>query len=131
MNTLVKRKDLVYPELSYKIVGGLIDVYKQLGGVLQEKHYQRAVAAELKKLGLRFQEQAKLPLKYKNELIGNFFADFLIDNKIILEIKKDSMYGKRNFDQVNAYLKASNLKLAILANFTKAGLRFKRVVNLS
>ncbi len=131
MITKLKRADLIYPELSYIIVGILFSVFKHLGGSLQEKHYQRAIAVELEKSKVSFAEQVRLPLSYKEVSIGEFYMDFLIEDKIVLEIKKDKMYSKRNFDQVNAYLKASKYKLAILANFTKDGLKFKRIVNIN
>ena len=65
--------------------------------------------------------------------IGIFFPDFLIeinDVKIILDIKKNENFGPKNIRQVNDYLKATGLKLGILANFTKSGVKFKRLINL-
>lgn len=124
------RQDLIYPELSYQIVGILFEVYKHLGSKYQEKYYQRAVADELKRCDLSFIEQAKTPLKYKNKTIGSYSLDFLVENKIALEIKKDNNFSHRNIEQVVAYLKALNLKLGILANFTTKGLMFKRILNI-
>lgn len=69
-------------------------------------------------------------LKYKGELIGKYRLDFLIDDKIVLEIKKDKLFSKKNIEQTFAYLKSRKLKLGILANFTREGLKFKRIVNL-
>ncbi|OGE82094.1 MAG: hypothetical protein A3B10_00630 [Candidatus Doudnabacteria bacterium RIFCSPLOWO2_01_FULL_44_21] len=126
----VLKKDLVYPELSYTIVGILFRVYKAIGAGFDEKHYQRAVARELEKSGLNFLEQVRLPLSYSGQSIGSFALDFLIEEKIILEIKKDKNFGSKNLDQVYSYLKATGLQLGILANFTKDGLKFKRIVNL-
>ncbi len=130
MKTKILREDLVYPELSYQIVGVLFEVYRNLGGSFQEKQYQRAVSLELKKVHLKFQEQVKVPLIYLGQSIGSYYLDFLIDDKIALEIKKDQNFGPRNIKQLHAYLKSMDLKLGILANFTRNGLRFKRIVNL-
>lgn len=124
------KKDLVYPELSYLIVGILFNIYKELGDGYQEKYYQKAVAIELKKHKLDFREQVSIPLKYKGEKIGNYFLDFVIEKKIVLELKKGDRFFKKNIEQVYGYLKAGNLKLGILANFTKRGVKFKRIVNL-
>jgi len=70
------------------------------------------------------------PLAYGGKTIGRYYLDFLIADKIVLEIKKGDRFLKTNIDQVYAYLKRFNLKLGILANFTKGGLKFKRIVNV-
>lgn len=67
---------------------------------------------------------------YKEEVIGNNYFDFLIDNKIIVELKRSNFYSKKYFDQVSNYLKISNLKLALIINFTGEGVRVKRIVNM-
>ena len=126
-----KRNDLVYPELSYQIVGALFTVYNKLGSGYQEKYYQKAVGSELRSLGLLYKEQVRLPLSYNQESLGSYYLDFLIDNKIVLELKKDERFSRRNIEQVYAYLKASNLKLGIIANFGKKELQFKRILNIS
>ncbi|MBU4299040.1 GxxExxY protein [Patescibacteria group bacterium] len=128
---LVKRKDLIYPELSYIIVGILFEVYNNLGPGYKEKYYQKAVAVALRDAKMFFKEQDYSPLIYKGRLVGNYFFDFLIDDKIILEIKSGEKFLKQNIAQTYSYLKLKNLKLGILANFTKEGLKFKRIVNLS
>jgi GxxExxY protein len=130
MKAELKRKDLVYPELSYQIIGILFEVFKQLGGGYQEKYYQRAIALELRRCKLKYREQVSMPLNYKDERIGKYFLDFLIEDKIILEIKKDKNFSRKNIEQVVGYLRAFNLKLGILANFTSQGLKFKRIVNI-
>lgn len=122
---------LVYPELSYKIVGILFDVYNNLGFGYQEKYYQKAVALEFKRAGLKFVEQVSLPIKFKDCKIGRYFLDFLVENKIIVEIKRHNKFYKKDIEQVYSYLKHFNLKLGILASFTKNGVYFKRVININ
>lgn len=129
MRPVIKRQDLLFPELSYQVVGILFEVFKQLGSGFQERYYQRAVAVELRNRGLKFLEQVPIPLNYKTKRIGRYFLDFLIEDKIVLEIKKDKYFSKQNIDQVLGYLKATKLKLGIIANFTSDGLKFKRIVN--
>ncbi len=65
-----------------------------------------------------------------NKIIGRYYLDFLVERRIILEIKKTDYFSKKNIEQVNAYLKITNLKLAILANFTPDGIKFMRLVNI-
>ena len=126
----MNRIDLVYPELSYKVVGILFSVFNEVGYGYQEKYYQRAIAQALQESGIKFKEQVSAPLEFRGKIIGRYFVDFLIDDKIVLEIKRGDRFLKTNIDQVYAYLKRFNLKLGILINFTKSGLKFKRIVNI-
>jgi len=125
----VKRRDLVHPELSYKIVGALFDVYNVLGHGLLEKNYQRAVAEAFKTRGIAFKEQVPVPLSFQGKEIGKYFLDFLVEESVVLELKQGDRFRKGNLDQVNAYLRSSGLRLAILANFTQNGVLFRRIVN--
>jgi len=124
----LRRKDLIYPKLSYQIIGILFDVYNELGGGHYEKYYQKAIA--FKKCGLFFKEQIYVPLNFKGNKIGNYYLDFLIGNKIVLEIKRGEKFRKKDIEQLYSYLKATNLRLGIIANFTKSGVRFKRILNI-
>lgn len=127
------RDDLVYKDECYKIVGILYKVIKELGPNLLEKHYQRAIATAFKLAGIKYTEQFPIKLFYEGKFIGIYYVDFLVEigeAKIILEIKKQENFGLKNIKQVSDYLKALNLKLGILANFTKTGVKYKRIVNL-
>jgi len=72
---------------------------------------------------MSFREQIYVPLNFKGIRIGNYYLDFLIKNKIILEVKKGEKFTRKNIRQIYAFLRATNLELGILANFTKTGLR--------
>jgi GxxExxY protein len=125
------KTQLLYPELSYQIVGICFDVYNELGGGYQEKYYQRAIAKTLKKDKIKFIEQICIPLEFDQERIGQYFLDFVIEDKVILEIKATPQFYIRDIRQVLAYLKSANLRLGILVGFTRNGVIFKRVVNIS
>jgi len=120
--------DIIEKDLSYKIVGVLFDVYNNLGGGYQEKYYQRAIARELKEKNIKYTEQVKVPLDFKGDSIGRYFLDFLIEDKIILEIKANPIFYSRDIKQILSYLKSTNIKLGILASFTRNGLKMKRVL---
>lgn len=122
---------VIYPDLSYKIVGANFDVYNSLGYGYQEKYYYRAVALALKKRGLRFIAQLYVPIKIGSDKIGHYYLDFLIEDKIILEIKVGDYFNRTNMAQVLAYLKATNKKLAIIVNFTRTGIKFRRILNIN
>lgn len=124
-----RRTDLIEPELSYEIVGSLFNVYNSLGYGYSEIYYQRAVAIALKDKGLKFKKEILLPVSFHNQFIGKQRCDFLIENKILLEIKKGNTFSRQNIEQVVNYLIASNLRLAILANITPSGIIFRRIIN--
>ena len=108
----------------------VFSVFNGLGYGYQEKYYQKAIAKTLKILSIPFKEQAPYNIRFKNEIIGRYFLDFLIDDKIILEIKKENNFRRQNIQQIVGYLKRTNLKLGIIVNFTKNGVKFKRILNL-
>ncbi len=120
--------DLLHKELSYKIVGILFKVHGKLGGGYQEKYYQKAIAFELKNSSINFQEQVLVPLKYQDSAIGRYFMDFVIEDKIVLEIKTLPRFYSRDIKQVLSYLKVSNLSLGILASFSRNEVTFKRIL---
>jgi len=128
--TDLQRKDLIYPELCYQIVGALFEIFKQVGGGYKEKYYQNMVAVELKNRNLLYKKELFVPLIYKEEKIGSYFLDFLIEDKIILELKAKEDFSRKDIEQILSYLKKNNLKLGILAYFTKSGVKYKRIVNL-
>jgi GxxExxY protein len=125
-----KTEGLIYPELSYAIIGCAFEVYNELGYGHAEKHYQKAMAVALKSKSIEFVEQYHLPLKFKGEFIRKGFCDFLVKDTVIIELKKNNRFAKAHIDQVNQYLKMGEKKLAILINFTPTTVIFKRMVNL-
>ena len=112
-------------------MGCAFDVYNELGPGYHEKYYQRALAESFVNKKLKFSEQLFSPLKYKDKTIGRQYLDFLIENSVIVEIKKGNVFSKRHIDQTINYLKTSNLELAILINFTNNGVVSKRIVNMN
>jgi GxxExxY protein len=130
MKPPVMRDDLVYPELSYIIVGCAFEVWNEIGPGHSEKVYQKAFAVMLKSKQLPFKEQVYYSLKFKEETVGRAYLDFLVDDKIVIELKKDLPFTRAHIDQVLHYLKLSKLKLALLINFTKREVKFKRIVNM-
>ncbi len=129
-STTKNKVDLIYPELSYKIIGILYDVLNELGSGHKENYYQKATSAALFKSNISFKEQVYLPITFKDINIGKYFLDFLIDEKIVLEIKANDHFSRKNIGQIFSYLKATNLKLGILANFSGNEVKFKRILNI-
>jgi GxxExxY protein len=126
---MYSKNKVIYKELSYKIVGVLFDVFNELGFGYREKYYEEAVARGLKYKGIKFRRQVLFNIKYKNNTIGKARLDFLIEDKIVLEIKVGKYFTKQDFEQIKSYIKATNKKLAILVLFTFKGVRFIRILN--
>ena len=121
---------LVYPELSYKLIGILFEVHTELGNRYQEKYYQRAIEVKLKRNKIFYKKEISVDLIIDEERIGKYFLDFLIDDKIILELKAKPRFTKNDYNQVKAYLEAFKLELGLLVNFFGDSLEYKRVLNL-
>jgi len=126
----VKREDLIYPELSYQIVGCAFDVFRQLGSGHLEVHYQRGLKVIFDKNNIPHKEQEPFEIKLENKVIGKAILDFIVDEKIIVEIKKSDKFSEANINQVFNYLKSTGLKLGIIINFGKNEVKFRRVVNI-
>lgn len=130
MNQL-RRQDLIYPDLSYKIIGSLFSVWTGLGGGHRENFYQKAVSREFESRGMEHKKELPAKISYKEQIVGIYYFDFLIEDKIVLETKVRDYFSKKDIDQLYGYLRAKNLKLGIIAHFTKTGVKVKRVVNIS
>lgn len=111
-------------------MGVLFEIWTGMGYGHKEKFYQKAAANGFIDIGLNCKEQLPVKVRYKGKFIGIYYFDFLIENKIILEIKVRNYFSKKDIDQLYSYLKTKKLKLGIIAHFTKTGVKFKRVVNL-
>ena len=131
MKPVLRRDDIVYPKLSYEIIGCAYEVFDALGPGHSEKTYQKAMAVAFRKRNILFKEQVYYALKFLDEIVGKGFLDFEVDSKIVVELKKHGHFSKTNLEQVLDYLKKSQLKLAILINFSQEGVKFKRILNIN
>lgn len=123
-------KELVYPRESYEIVGIAMEIHRKLGNNYQEKHYQKVFEGKLKKLQIPFEKEKQIIAKTDDGLeIGEFFIDFIVYNKILLEFKRVNYIHYNDIKQVLRYLDATRLKLGIIINFKLNRLQYKRIVN--
>jgi GxxExxY protein len=120
---------LVLKDLSYKLMHILFDVHNKLGTSFKEEQYKNAIADYLNKLGLKFEREKEISADFKGLIIKGLRVDFIIENKIILEVKSKPLLTKEDLRQVLRYLKSLNLPLAILVNFKKKKLEYKRIIN--
>lgn len=122
-------KNIVYPELSYKISGILFGVRKNLGRYKNEKQYCDAIEEELKKNGINYEREKILPESFEGEQERRNKVDFLIENKVILELKAKPFITKEDYYQVRRYLDCLGKKLGILANMRRYYVKPKRILN--
>ncbi|OGI29217.1 MAG: hypothetical protein A2288_00400 [Candidatus Moranbacteria bacterium RIFOXYA12_FULL_44_15] len=130
MGANIKKGELIYPEESFQLIGLAMEVHNSLGNIFQEKHYQRVFEEKLNKLKIPFAREMKVLAKTEDGCeIGEFFMDFVVYDKIILEFKKVNFISYNDIKQVLRYLDAAGLKLGIIINFKLNRLQYKRVVN--
>ena len=119
--------DLGNKELTERIIAAAIRVHKELGPGFLEAMYEEALAIELTSNGFSFERQKLLPVFYHEHLIGEHRLDFVVEGKVIVELKAISALEDIHFAIVRSYLKAANLNDALLLNFASVRLTVKRV----
>ncbi len=121
--------ELVYKEEAYKIVGICMEVHRILGKGLLEVVYKDALEYEFNKQNIPFEREKKFSIRYKEiTLKHEFYADFVVDNKILLEVKAQSGIIEEHMKQTLNYLAIAKLKLALLVNFGNDKLKYERIV---
>ena len=120
---------IIYKDESFQIMGILFDVHNNLGGGFSEIVYKDAIEYEFKKLNIPFEIEKEYAVHYKDVILNHkFFADFVVYDTIILEIKSCEKLDSKHIAQCINYLKVSTNKLSILANFNGKSLEYKRIV---
>lgn len=122
----IKNKEILYKDLAYKIVGCFFEVYNQLGPAHKEQIYHKALVLELKLKDIPFTDKKRLKVKYKEQDMGIYEPDFIIDDKIIVEIKSVLSMPLVLEKQLYYYLKGTPHKLGYLVNFGSEKLEIKR-----
>ena len=120
---------IIYKDLSYKITGAAFNVFNKIGYGLNEKYYQKALALELDNLGISYIREKQIKIDYGNQNIGSYFADFIVDDKIVVELKTKPRFGYVHIRQVVEYLDKFGKKLAIIIYFTRDGVHYRRIIN--
>lgn len=114
-------------ELTHTIIGCAMKVHNTLGNGFQEVIYQRALAIELKRNEISFLREQEIPIFYEGHEIGSRRVDFLIEKKVLLELKALIKLEDVHLAQALNYLTAYNLEIGLLINFGAAKLEFKRL----
>lgn len=130
MNKNLVGKEVIYPDLSYKIMQAVFEVHNHLGSGFSEEIYEKALALEFKAQGIPFEHQKQIQVHYKGQFIGNYRLDMVVDDKIILELKAVSELNDVFQVQLHSYLAATGLQLGILINFGSKRVKSFRIPNL-
>ena len=122
--------DLLYKELSYEVHGAAIEVRKNFGPGHKEKLYQNAYAEELESRSIDFEKEKHIAIlsPKTGKKIGAYQPDFLVDNKIIVELKAKYPYPQKYIDQLYDYLRNSKYELGYFINFASPKLFIKRII---
>ena len=120
---------LKYSDITEKIIGGAFEVHKFFGNGFQEVIYQRALVYEFRKAGLKFNREIEQKIYYKDldKTIGTRRADFVVEDKVLVEIKAVIKLEDVHIAQILNYLKAYRLEVGLLINFGSKSLTFKRL----
>lgn len=128
-NIMSKLNKLIFPQLSYKINGILFAAHNELGRFCNEKQYGDTIETHLKRLRIGYEREKVVPPLFEGEIKGRHKVDFLIKDKIILEIKSKRLLTKEDYYQVKRYLIVLNKKLGLLVNFRDRYIRPRRILN--
>ena len=120
--------NIVYPELSYHIMGAIFEVHKELGPGFLESIYEKAIIEELSRRGMKVETEKVIDLFYKNRKVGTHRLDLVVNDKVVIEIKAVERFSIHHTAQIISYLRASGYKLGILVNFSKSKVEYRRVV---
>jgi GxxExxY protein len=123
------KEEYKYSALTGKIIGCAMDVHKLLGNGFQEVIYQRALEYEMELQGLSFAREFEMPVFYKEKQVGTRRVDFLVEDKISVELKALTRLEPVHLAQAINYLEAYNLEIGLLINFGETKLRFHRLEN--
>src|SRR5690242_4901287 len=115
--------------LIHKVIGAVYEVSNVLGAGFLEKVYERALVKELVLRGMHAEPQVPMPVSYKGEIVGDYYADVLVENHLIVELKCTERLVNEHMAQCLNYLRASNRTVALLVNFQHPKVEWKRIVH--
>ncbi len=122
--------ELLNEKETYNILGACMTVHKEMGSGFLESVYQEALAKEFKEQEIQFEQQKRIKIYYKGELLKKYFmADFVCYDKIIVELKSASFMHQSGKAQLINYLKATKYEVGLLVNFGETSLQWKRFIN--
>ncbi len=120
--------ELLYSDLTGSIIGAAMEVHRVLGHGFLEAVYEAALAHELDLRGIPYERQKRLTVTYKGEAVGDYVADFVVDGKVVVELKATRGLAEVDEAQLLNYLKAAGMRVGLLFNFGTPSLEHRRRV---
>ncbi len=124
----MKSEDLIHKDLAYRIIGLAMQVHNALGHGFLEKVYENALMVLFRREGLKALQQSPIAVSFLGEVVGDYIADIVIEDKVVVELKSLDRITDAHRAQVINYLKATGKELALLLNFGKERLEYERIV---
>jgi GxxExxY protein len=120
---------MLYEELTKKILEACFEVSNELGIGYLESVYEKALLIALRQKGLKAENQIALLVAFRGEIVGEFFADILVEKKVLVELKVANGLSRENYAQTINYLKATGIKVGLLVNFGTPKIEYRRFTN--
>jgi len=124
----VSERDLMHSELTRAVIGAAMEVHSNLGPGFLESVYEAAMTIEFNLCKIPYERQKAIPVTYKGEKAKDFFCDFLVGEKVLVELKALKAITGIEEAQVLNYLRATGLEVGLLTNFGEKSLKYKRLV---
>lgn len=121
--------NIVLKNESYKLLGLLFEVHNKLGPIYKEINYQDAIEALLKREKIPYIREKEIALLIEGIRVSALYADFVVYNKILIEVKAKRFIKHEDIRQTSRMIKSENIELAIIANFKRRSLEYKRIIN--
>src|SRR6266516_4765060 len=123
-----EKRKLLPEDTTSRIIGAAFEVHDQLGYGFLERVYQRALQVELLRRGATAEIEKRIQVQYKGVVVGDYDADLIVDECVVVEIKVAPQYDNRDEAQLLNELKATGIKVGVLVNFSRAKVEYKRLV---
>ena len=120
--------ELLEKDLTEKAIGACFEVSNELGAGFLESVYRKALIIVLLQLGLKVSEESALKVFFRDQIVGDFYADVLVENRLIIELKAVRSLTAEHEAQLVNYLKATKIKVGLVVNFGRSKLEWKRLV---
>lgn len=120
--------ELLHADITKQIIGGAFEVHKVLGYGFLERVYQRALQVELRLRGFKAEDEQPIKVYYRDHIVGDYEADLLVNDAVIVEIKIAAKYNSFDEAQLLNELKATGIRVGLLINFGREKVEFKRLI---
>ena len=124
----MEQNNFIHKELTYKVIGCAMEVHRELGYGFLEKVYENSLMILFEREGIKAQQQYPIPVYFSDRIVGEYSADIVIEDKLIIELKAVEKLINIHCAQLLNYLKATRTQLGLLINFSSRKLEYERLI---